>query len=86
MGIPISPLGCALPDVENAKLSHCYDGDTCTFIVVRCDCVLGNKIVVRIRGIDKPELQGKGLAEKERPGKPGTVCAKYSKEPAGLTS
>jgi len=55
----------AYPDVQNTKLSHCYDGDTCTFIIVGCDCVLGHKIVVRFRGIDTPEIKGRCPREKK---------------------
>lgn len=42
---------------QAVSLHHCYDGDTCTFLVD------GEKVKVRILGIDAPEMKGRCPAE-----------------------
>lgn len=42
----------------------CYDGDTCTFTIPGVHPLLGEKIKVRLRGIDTPEIRGKCKREK----------------------
>jgi len=42
-----------------------YDGDTVTFDLPKLHPLIGNKIPVRIRGIDTPEIRGKCQQEKE---------------------
>jgi micrococcal nuclease len=43
-----------------------YDGDTFTVNIAGIPPVFGAQISVRVRGIDAPEIRGKGLCEKER--------------------
>ncbi|MCZ6728330.1 MAG: thermonuclease family protein [SAR324 cluster bacterium] len=45
---------------------RCYDGDTCTFSIQALHPLIGEKINVRIRGIDTPEIRGKCQAEKDK--------------------
>ena len=49
---------------ENAIYVRNYDGDTVTFNLPRLHPIIGNKIAVRINGIDTPEI--KGNCEKEK--------------------
>ena len=42
----------------------CYAGDTCTFTIPGVHPLLGQKIKVRIRGIDTPEIRSKCEWEK----------------------
>lgn len=42
----------------------CYDGDTCTFTITDVHPLLGQRISVRIDGIDAPEIRGRCQAEK----------------------
>lgn len=44
----------------------CYDGDTCTFTLPGVHPFFGEKISVRIRGIDTLEIRGKYAAEKTK--------------------
>jgi micrococcal nuclease len=43
----------------------CYDGDTCKFNIANLPDVFGQKLPVRLRGIDTPEIRGKCNKEKE---------------------
>lgn len=43
-----------------------YDGDTFTVNIPWAHSLFGEKISVRVRGIDSPEIKGKGPCEKER--------------------
>lgn len=49
---------------DDVILNGCYDGDTCTFTIPDVHPLLGERIGVRIRGIDAPEIRGKCEAEK----------------------
>lgn len=49
---------------QNVKFIRCYDGDTCTFTIDGIPKVFGEKISVRILGIDTPEIRGKCESEK----------------------
>ena len=51
-------------DYEHAIYVKNYDGDTVTFNLPKLHPIIGNKIVVRINGIDTPEIKGK--CEKEK--------------------
>ena len=51
-------------DYEHAIYVRNYDGDTVTFNLPRLHPIIGNKIAVRINGIDTPEI--KGNCEKEK--------------------
>ena len=51
-------------DYEHAIYVRNYDGDTVTFNLPRLHPIIGNKIAVRINGIDTPEIKGK--CEKEK--------------------
>ena len=49
---------------DDVTLNGCYDGDTCTFTISGVHPLLGERIGVRVRGIDAPEIRGKCEAEK----------------------
>ena len=51
---------------EKVVLVRCYDGDTCTFNLPGIHPFFGEKIGVRIRGIDTPEIRGKCAVEKRK--------------------
>jgi len=50
-------------DFENAQYVRNYDGDTITFNLPGYPPILGEKISIRVNGIDTPEIRGK--CEKE---------------------
>ncbi len=50
-------------DFNNVTYHRCYDGDTCTFTIPGVHPLFGEKISVRITGIDTPEIKGKCLKE-----------------------
>ena len=50
-------------DFENAVYVRNYDGDTITFNLPGYPPILGEKISIRVNGIDTPEIRGK--CEKE---------------------
>ena len=51
-------------DYERAIYVRNYDGDTVTFNLPKLHPIIGNKIAVRINGIDTPEIKGKCKKEK----------------------
>jgi endonuclease YncB( thermonuclease family) len=51
-------------DFPNVTYHRCYDGDTCTFTLPGIHPLFGEKISVRIAGIDTPEIRGKCDQEK----------------------
>ena len=51
---------------EGVTWLRCYDGDTCTFSLPSVHPFFGEKISVRIRGIDTPEIRGKCESEKTK--------------------
>lgn len=51
-------------DFSDVEFIRCYDGDTCTFIIPGLHPLLGERISVRIRGIDTPEIKGKCGSER----------------------
>jgi micrococcal nuclease len=55
---------CFAAEFQNVKFIRCYDGDTCTFTIEGIPKVFGEKISVRILGIDTPEIRGKCEGEK----------------------
>ncbi len=59
------------PDVEHVEVVSVYDGDTFTINIPDWPAVVGEKITVRVFGIDTPEMRGStvkeyGLAVKAR--------------------
>jgi len=46
-------------DFPNVTYHRCYDGETCTFTIPSVHPLFGEKISVRIAGIDTPEIRGK---------------------------
>ena len=54
--IPFPALAADFPSVTYHR---CYDGDTCTFTIPDVHPLFGDKINVRIAGIDTPEIKGK---------------------------
>ncbi len=53
-------------DFYDVRWHRCYDGDTCTYSIANILAIFGDKISVRIRGIDTPEIRGKCDIEKSR--------------------
>ena len=51
-------------DYEGAIYVRNYDGDTITFNLPNLHPIIGKKIVVRVNGIDTPEIRGKCDQEK----------------------
>jgi endonuclease YncB( thermonuclease family) len=49
---------------ENIKFHSCYDGDTCTFTIFGVPKIFGEKIKIRVFGIDAPEIRGSCLKER----------------------
>ena len=45
---------------------RCYDGDTCTYSIADVPDFFGDKISIRVKGIDTPEIRGKCNSEKSR--------------------
>lgn len=43
-----------------------YDADTITFNIQNVHPIIGEKVSVRVRGVDAPEIKGKGPCEKEK--------------------
>lgn len=52
--------------LKNVKYVKNYDGDTITFNIPDIHPLFGDKISVRVYGIDCPEITGKCVLEKER--------------------
>ena len=52
-------------DFDDLVFHSCYDGDTCTFTIRGVHPLLGEKIGVRLAGIDTPEIKGKCGREKD---------------------
>ena len=63
-------IGCAapnpiVPEDRSIEWHRCYDGDTCTVTFNGVRPVFGEKIGLRIWGVDTPEKRGKCEKEKE---------------------
>jgi len=52
-------------DVEIAKVTSVYDGDTFRVNIKGYPKIIGYRVPVRIRGIDTPELKSKNIQEKK---------------------
>ena len=51
-------------DSEEAIYVRNYDGDTITFNLLNLHPIIGNKIAIRVNGVDTPEIRGKCDKEK----------------------
>ena len=51
-------------DYEGAIYVRNYDGDTITFNLPNLHPIIGNKIAIRVNGVDTPEIRGKCDKEK----------------------
>ena len=51
-------------DIENVQYVRNYDGDTVTFNLPGLHPIIGEKINIRVNGIDTPEIRGKCDKEK----------------------
>lgn len=54
----------AYGNIPNVEYVHNYDGDTVTFNISNYPAIVGDRIDIRIFGIDTPEMHGKCLQEK----------------------
>ena len=52
------------PPIRGVIFHSCYDGDTCTVSLPGVHPLFGERIDVRIAGIDTPEIRGRCLQEK----------------------
>lgn len=52
-------------DIEVDKVVSVYDGDTITVTIKEYPSIIGEKISIRVNGIDTPEIKGKCTKEKE---------------------
>ena len=66
LALLILPALAGAVDFSGVTFHDCYDGDTCKFTIPGVHPLLGEKIPVRFRGIDTPEIRGKCQAEKDR--------------------
>ena len=62
--IPSYSFGKSFGDYEGAIYVRNYDGDTITFNLPGLHPIIGEKISIRVNGIDTPEIKGK--CEKEK--------------------
>jgi micrococcal nuclease len=62
---PPSSVHPPLADPFSRPIFHkCYDGDTCTFTLPGLPDVFGDRISIRLVGIDTPEIRGHCQQEK----------------------
>ncbi len=61
--LPVSAFAKSFGDYEGAVYVRNYDGDTITFNLPGLHPIIGEKISIRVNGIDTPEIRGK--CEKE---------------------
>jgi endonuclease YncB( thermonuclease family) len=57
--------GSEYPDIEDVEFVRNYDGDTITVNIKGYPDLIGNKIPIRVRGVDTPEIRGSCEIEKE---------------------
>ena len=50
--------------LNNVEFIECYDGDTCYFNIPEWHALVGERLPVRLLGIDTPEIKGKCQQEK----------------------
>ena len=62
--LPSYSLAKSFGDYEGAIYVRNYDGDTITFNLPELHPIIGEKISIRVNGIDTPEIKGK--CEKEK--------------------
>ncbi len=53
------PFPAFATDFTNVTYHRCYDGEACTFTIPSVHPLFGEKISVRIAGLDTPEIKGK---------------------------
>lgn len=58
------PLSAFAANFQSVTYHRCYDGDTCTFTIPSVHPLFGDKINVRLAGIDTAEIRGKCDQEK----------------------
>ena len=66
LSLPSHSLAKSFGDYEGAVYVRNYDGDTITFNLSGLHPIIGEKISIRVNGIDTPEIKGK--CEKEKYG------------------
>lgn len=64
LSLPSHSLAKSFGDYEGAVYVRNYDGDTITFNLSGLHPIIGEKISIRVNGIDTPEIKGK--CEKEK--------------------
>ena len=62
--LPSDSLAKSFGDYQGAVYFRNYDGDTITFNLPGLHPIIGNKISIRVNGIDTPDIRGK--CEKEK--------------------
>lgn len=66
-----------------AKVDSVYDGDTIIVTIPEYPTIIGNKISVRINGIDTPEIRGRCASEKSLALKAKKLMLKLVNESGG---
>ena len=64
--LPSYSIAKSFGDYEGAIYVRNYDGDTITFNLPGLHPIIGEKINIRVNGIDTPEIRGKCEKEKIR--------------------
>ncbi len=62
--LPSYSLAKSYGDIENAQYVRNYDGDTITFNLPGLHPIIGDKISIRVNGIDTPEIRGQCVKER----------------------
>jgi len=52
--------------LKNITVNSIYDGDTFKITIPNTPAILGDKIAIRVRGIDAPEMRSKAQDEREK--------------------
>lgn len=66
VGILFAPSPTHATDFLNVTYHHCYDGDTCTVTIPNVHPLFGEKIRVRINGVDAPEKGWRAKCDPEK--------------------
>jgi endonuclease YncB( thermonuclease family) len=64
LALILIPIPSFAADFSTVTYHRCYNGDTCTFTIPGVHPLFGEKISVRLAGIDASEIEGKCEQEK----------------------
>ncbi len=63
--VPVIAFGKQYGTIKNVEFVSCHDGDTCKFNIPDLHPIIGDKISIRLNGIDTPEIKGECAKEKK---------------------